>query len=85
MPGIDPIAEERQGDERVIAEMRTWTPARRAAVACNLTAMVRASSRAAFRRLHPERTARASDLAWAEAQYGPEIGDALRGWYATHP
>ena len=78
MPAIDPDAEARMGDDLVIAAMRTWTPERRGAVACQLTAMVRASSRAAWRMRNPTLSAREADIGWAEALYGPEIGAALR-------
>jgi hypothetical protein len=85
MSDIDPEAEAHLGDGMVVATLRQWTPERRAAVACRLTAMVRASSRAAWRRQHPDEPQRAVDIAWAEAQYGPDIGARLRAWYADRP
>jgi len=83
MMEFDPDAEARQGDAQVLAVLRTWPLERRGAVACNLTAMVRSSSRAAWRRAHPGQSARSADIAWAEAQYGPELGAALRAWDAA--
>ncbi len=82
---IDPEAEACLGDEQVLSTLRSWSMQRRGAVACNLTAMVRSSSRAAWRRQHPEVPHREADLSWAEAQYGPELGAALRDWLAKHP
>ena len=79
---IDPAAESTMGDAQVLAAVRAWTPARRLESACRLTAMVRASSRNAWRRRHPGLTARDADIAWAEAQYGRDIGAALRVWAA---
>lgn len=79
---VDPDAEAVMGDAMVLAALRTWTPARRLESACRLTAMVRASSRAAWRRRHPDQSTRQADVAWAEAQYGPEVGAALRAWSA---
>ena len=79
---LDPDAEAVMGDAMVLAALRTWTPGRRLESACRLTAMVRASSRAAWRRRHPGQSTRQADVAWAEAQYGPEVGAALRAWSA---
>lgn len=83
MTDFDPAAEACQGDAQVLAVLRTWPLERRGAVACNLTAMVRSSSRAAWRRARPGQPVRSVDIAWAEAQYGPEIGAALRAWDAA--
>jgi hypothetical protein len=79
---IDPQAESDMGDAMVIAGLRTWSPERRLAAACNLTAMVRSSSRAAWRSRHPDLSQLQSDIAWAESQYGSAIGAALRTWAA---
>jgi len=41
------------GQEVVLAGLRNWSPERRLESACSLTAMVRSSSRAAWRSRHP--------------------------------
>jgi len=78
MDVIDPHAEARLGDEIVIAALRTWSPERRSVSLSRLTAMVRASSRNSWRAQHPELPTLSADVAWAEQQYGPVIGAALR-------
>lgn len=75
---LDPLAEGRLGDEIVLAALREWTPERRSIALCRLTALVRGSSRLAWRQRHPELSPLAADIGWAEQQYGPEIGAALR-------
>ena len=77
---IDPHAEARLGDEIIIAALRTWSPERRSIAMSRLTALVRASSRQAWRAQHPELSSRSADVVWAEQQYGPVIGAALRRW-----
>jgi len=79
---IDPHAEATMGDAKIFAGLRGWSPERRLASACSLTAMVRSSSRAAWRSRHPFMSQLQADIAWAESQYGPDIGAALRKWAA---
>lgn len=84
-PGMDPIdtqAEARMGDDLVIAALRGWSMERRSMAQARLTALVRSSSRQAWRDRHPDLPTLAADIAWAEHQYGPEIGAALRRWSA---
>lgn len=82
---IDPQAEADLRGAVVLAGLRTWSPERRLEYACKLTAMVRASSRAAWRSRPPAMSPLQADIAWAESQYGPEIGIALRAWAASRP
>jgi hypothetical protein len=79
---LDPHAEEGMGDAIVLAGLRQWSPERRLESACKLTAMIRTSSRAAWRSRHPDMSPLEADIAWAESQYGPAIGTALRAWAA---
>ena len=83
MEPIDTQAEARLGDEQVIAAMREWSMHRRSMVQAQLTALVRSSSRQAWRARQPELTTLEADIGWAENQYGPEIGAALRRWLAA--
>jgi hypothetical protein len=83
MTPIDTAAEATAGDEMVAHVIRGWSIERRSIALSNLTALVRASSRAAWRRRHPEQTHVAADIDWAESQYGPEIGEALRLRFPT--
>lgn len=85
MNPIDTHAEAHLGDAMISEAMRLWTPERRSSALSRLTALVRSSSRQAWRRRHPELDARSSDIAWAETQYGPEIGLALRRWHTRQP
>ena len=75
---IDPIAEATLGDDFIIAAISQWTIERRSVALSNLTAMVRASSRRAWRERHPEKSTQDADIDWAESQYGADIGTALR-------
>lgn len=79
---IDPQSEADMGDSVVLAGLRGWSPERRLESACSLTAMVRSSSRAAWRSRHPAMSPLQADIAWAESQYGSVIGTALRAWAA---
>ena len=83
MEPIDTQAEARLGDERVMAALRGWSTHRRSMVQARLTALVRSSSRQAWRARHPQLTTLQADVAWAENMYGPEIGAALRSWLAA--
>lgn len=78
----DPQAEEDMGEAVILAGLRRWSPVRRLESACNLTAMVRSSSRTVWRSRHPDMPPLLADIAWAESQYGHEIGTALRAWAA---
>lgn len=82
MESIDTEAESRLGDDQVIAAMRSWSMHRKSMVQAQLTALVRSSSRQAWRARHPDLTDLQADVGWAENMYGPEIGAALRGWLA---
>lgn len=75
---IDPVAEAKLGDDFIIAAISQWTIERRSVALSHLTAMVRASSRRAWRERHPEQSTQDADIDWAESQYGAEIGSALR-------
>ena len=75
---IDPVAEATLGDDFIIAAISQWTIERRSVALSNLTAMVRASSRRAWRERHPEQSPQDADVDWAESLYGAEIGTALR-------
>ncbi len=79
---IDPQAEADMGESVILAGLRAWSPERRLESACQLTAMIRSSSRVAWRNRHPEMSPLQADIAWAESQYGPVIGAALRAWAA---
>lgn len=85
MDPIDTRAEAQLGDAVILDAMQRWTPERRSVALSRLTALVRASSRQAWRHRHPELDARSSDIAWAETQYGPAVGLALRRWHDSHP
>jgi len=80
MDPIDTRAEACLGDDMVLAAISQWSPQRRSMAQARLTALVRASSRKAWRARHPDLTPLAADVAWAESQYGPVIGAALRRW-----
>jgi hypothetical protein len=75
---FDPVAEATLGDDFIIAAISQWTIERRSVALSNLTAMVRASSRRAWRERHPEKSTQDADIDWAESQYGADIGTALR-------
>jgi len=73
MDPIDTRAEACLGDDMVLAAISQWSPQRRSMAQARLTALVR-------RARHPDLTPLAADVAWAESQYGPVIGAALRRW-----
>lgn len=82
MERIDTIAEASLGDGLVASVVSGWSSERRSMAQARLIALVRSSSRLAWRERHPGLSPLAADVAWAEHQYGPEIGAALRRWLA---
>ena len=82
MDRIDTRAEAELGNDLVVAAMAAWSPEQRSRAQARLTALVRSSSRQAWRARHPGSDPLATDIAWAESQYGPEVGIALRRWMA---
>lgn len=75
---IDTAAEATLGDDVVLAAIQGWSIERRSVALSRLTALVRASSRRAWRERNPSQSTRMADIDWAESQYGAEIGAALR-------
>ena len=82
-PAINPFAEARLGDELVAAGLRGWTPAKRLALACTLTAQVRSLARRAVARRHRDWSPEQCDIAFLGQVYGKELAEAFSRWRTT--